>query len=163
VPRRLLARCQSDSVREFRASAQQRYNDGLSAVVADRRLAAIYLWGYSAEMTLKAGLLHLDRLERNHANHMGGASSTGHRSRSRVGHSLAGWGCGTQCPGLGGTSHRRARDDGRYGLHSRVRIGSATERATARATLERNAPVSQEHRLPLRSNTSSPSYGMVPD
>jgi hypothetical protein len=59
VPRRLLARCQPDSIREFRASAHQRYNDGLSAAAANRRLAAIYLWGYSAEMLLKAAYFTL--------------------------------------------------------------------------------------------------------
>jgi hypothetical protein len=54
MPRRLLARCQPDSVREFRASARQRYDDGLTAVAGGRGLAAIYLWGYCAEMLLKA-------------------------------------------------------------------------------------------------------------
>ncbi len=54
MPRRLLARCQPDSIREFRTSALQRYNDGLVAAGGGRGLAAIYLWGYAAEMTLKA-------------------------------------------------------------------------------------------------------------
>lgn len=54
MPRRLLARCQPDSISEFRAAARQRYDDGLAASVAGRRLAAIYLWGYSAEMVVKA-------------------------------------------------------------------------------------------------------------
>ncbi len=55
MPRRLLTRCQPDSIREFRASARQRYDDGLTAAAGGRGLAAIYLWGYSAEMLLKAG------------------------------------------------------------------------------------------------------------
>src|SRR5262249_7489337 len=54
MPRRLLTRCQPDSIREFRASARQRYDDGLAAAAGGRGLAAIYLWGYSAEMLLKA-------------------------------------------------------------------------------------------------------------
>lgn len=54
MPRRLLRRCQPDSIREFRASARQRYDDGLTAAAGGRGLAAIYLWGYSAEMLLKA-------------------------------------------------------------------------------------------------------------
>lgn len=54
MPKRLLARCQPDSIREFRLSASQRYIDGLTAAAGGRSLAAIYLWGYSAEMLLKA-------------------------------------------------------------------------------------------------------------
>jgi hypothetical protein len=54
MPRRLLTRCQPDSIREFRASARQRYDDGLTAAAAGRGLAAIYLWGYCSEMLLKA-------------------------------------------------------------------------------------------------------------
>jgi len=59
MPRRLLARCRPDSILEFRAAAVQRYEDGLAAAAADRRLAAIYLWGYSAEMALKAAYFTL--------------------------------------------------------------------------------------------------------
>jgi hypothetical protein len=59
MPRRLLDRCQPDSIVEFLASARQRYNDGLTASAGGRRLAAIYLWGYSAEMTLKAAYFTL--------------------------------------------------------------------------------------------------------
>jgi hypothetical protein len=54
MPRRLLTRCLPDSVREFRASARLRYDDGLTAAAGGRGLAAVYLWGYSAEMLLKA-------------------------------------------------------------------------------------------------------------
>ncbi|HZY85151.1 MAG TPA: hypothetical protein VFE78_09995 [Gemmataceae bacterium] len=54
MPRRLLERCQLDSVGEFRAAALQRYQDGLSLAAAGRRTGAIYLWGYTAEMVLKA-------------------------------------------------------------------------------------------------------------
>ena len=62
MPRRLLTRCQPDSIREFRASARQRYDDGLTAAAGGRGLAAIYLWGYSAEMLLKAAYFSLLRV-----------------------------------------------------------------------------------------------------
>jgi hypothetical protein len=59
MPRRLIDRCQPDSIREFRASALQRYNDGLALAGTGNRTAAIYLWGYVAEMTLKAAYFSL--------------------------------------------------------------------------------------------------------
>jgi hypothetical protein len=59
MPRRLIDRCQPDSIREFRASARQRYNDGLALAVAGNRTAAIYLWGYASEMILKAAYFSL--------------------------------------------------------------------------------------------------------
>src|SRR3954471_35739 len=59
MPKRLLTRCRPDSVREFRVSARHRYNDGLTAAAGGRGLAAIYLWGYCAEMTLKAAYFSL--------------------------------------------------------------------------------------------------------
>jgi hypothetical protein len=59
MPRRLVDRCQPDSIREFRASARQRYHDGLALAGAGNRTAAIYLWGYAAEMTLKAAYFSL--------------------------------------------------------------------------------------------------------
>jgi hypothetical protein len=54
MPRSLLNRCLPDSIREFRTAARQRFLDGVSAAASGRRTAAIYLWGYTAEMTLKA-------------------------------------------------------------------------------------------------------------
>ena len=54
MPRPLPARWQPESVREFRAAARQRFADGLALAAAGRRAGAIYLWGYAAEMTLKA-------------------------------------------------------------------------------------------------------------
>jgi hypothetical protein len=65
MPRRLLDRCLPDSIREFRASARQRHYDALSMAASDRRLAAIYLWGYSAEMILKAAYFTLIGLGEN--------------------------------------------------------------------------------------------------
>jgi hypothetical protein len=59
MPRRLLDRCQPDCIREFRAAATQRFDDGLSIIGGGRRLGAIYLWGYCAEMTLKAAYFTL--------------------------------------------------------------------------------------------------------
>ena len=59
MPRQLLARCQPDSIREFLDSAKERYHDGLVAAGQGRSLAAIYLWGYSAEMNLKAAYFRL--------------------------------------------------------------------------------------------------------
>lgn len=54
MPRRLLDRCRPDSIRELRAAARQRFDDALALSVAGRRTGAIYLWGYTAEMILKA-------------------------------------------------------------------------------------------------------------
>jgi hypothetical protein len=54
MPTYLLDRCQPDCIREFRAAALERFEDGLSSEDAGRRTAAIYLWGYAAEMTIKA-------------------------------------------------------------------------------------------------------------
>ena len=45
---------------EFRESARQRFDDGLAAAANERRTAAIYLWGYAAEMTLKAAYFAAD-------------------------------------------------------------------------------------------------------
>lgn len=54
MPKRLLDRCLPDSIREFRVASRRRYDDALALATLKRRTAAIYLWGYAAEMTLKA-------------------------------------------------------------------------------------------------------------
>jgi hypothetical protein len=59
MPKRLLDRCRPDSIFEFRLAAQQRFQDGLALAPVGRRTAAIYLWGYAAEMTLKAAYFDL--------------------------------------------------------------------------------------------------------
>lgn len=59
MPRRLLDRCRPDSIREFRAAARQRFDDGISLAGAGQRTGAIYLWGYTSEMTLKAAYFAL--------------------------------------------------------------------------------------------------------
>jgi hypothetical protein len=59
MPRRLPARWQPESIREFRASARQRFDEGMALAAAGYRTGAIYLWGYAAEMTLKAAYFSL--------------------------------------------------------------------------------------------------------
>lgn len=63
VPKRLLARWQPECIREFRAAARQRFDDGLDLAARNRRTGAIYLWGYSAEMALKAAYFSLTLAE----------------------------------------------------------------------------------------------------
>jgi hypothetical protein len=59
VPRRFQDRWRPDCIRQFWAAALERYNDGLACAGAGRRAGAIYLWGYSAEMILKAAYFTL--------------------------------------------------------------------------------------------------------
>jgi hypothetical protein len=59
MPKRLPARWQPESIREFRASARQRFDEGLALAGAGYRTGAIYLWGYTAEMILKAAYFTL--------------------------------------------------------------------------------------------------------
>ncbi len=59
MPRRLLQRCQPDSIREFRAAALRRFDDGLILAAKGNGTGAIYLWGYCAEMVLKAAYFSL--------------------------------------------------------------------------------------------------------
>ncbi|MCA9227767.1 MAG: hypothetical protein KDA47_19235 [Planctomycetales bacterium] len=59
MPKSLLDRNQPDSIREFREAAKQRAADAHALHQANRRTAAIYFWGYAAEMTLKAGYFAL--------------------------------------------------------------------------------------------------------
>jgi hypothetical protein len=54
MPLSLLDRCRPDSIQEFRAAARHRSSDAQALASNNRRTAAIYLWGYAAEMTLKA-------------------------------------------------------------------------------------------------------------
>lgn len=54
MPVRLPDRCGPDTVLGFRTAAEQRYTDGVQLAGADRRTAAVYLWGYAVEMMLKA-------------------------------------------------------------------------------------------------------------
>ena len=60
MPQRLLDRCSlDDSIREYRAAARQRFDDALAMALQWRRTGAIYLWGYTAEMILKAAYFSL--------------------------------------------------------------------------------------------------------
>ncbi len=59
MPRRLIERCREDSIREFRLAARRRYDEALVLGAAGQRTGAIYLWGYTAEMILKAGYFSL--------------------------------------------------------------------------------------------------------
>jgi hypothetical protein len=54
MPKRLVERLRSDSIHEFRCAAKERIADGDALAAVGRGLAAIYLWGYAAEMALKA-------------------------------------------------------------------------------------------------------------
>src|SRR5580700_8242529 len=62
MPRRLLDRCNPDSIREYRAAARKRFDDAFALAGRGRRTGAIYLWGYSAEMVLKAAYFSLNGL-----------------------------------------------------------------------------------------------------
>jgi hypothetical protein len=59
MPRRLIERCREDSIREFRLAARQRFDDALALAAAGQRTGAIYLWGYTTEMLLKAAYFSL--------------------------------------------------------------------------------------------------------
>ena len=54
MPKYLLQRCRPDSIREFRAAARVRFDDGLALAGQGRRTGAIDHWGYTAEMIVKA-------------------------------------------------------------------------------------------------------------
>ena len=54
MPRRSPDRWRLECIQEFRAAAKERFDDALSLAAAGRRTGAIYLWGYSAEMLIKA-------------------------------------------------------------------------------------------------------------
>ncbi len=59
MPKHLIDRLRPDSILEFRAAARERYQDGLAARDSGRRTAAVYLFGYTAEMVLKAAYFRL--------------------------------------------------------------------------------------------------------
>jgi len=54
MPRRLLDRLHVESIRNFEHAAVERVADAAALRNTDRRLAALYLSGYAAEMILKA-------------------------------------------------------------------------------------------------------------
>ena len=54
MPVRLPERCGPDCIAGFRAAAVQRHLDACRLADNERRTGAVYLWGYSIEMLLKA-------------------------------------------------------------------------------------------------------------
>ena len=66
MPRRLLERTHPDSIREFQAAARERYNDALAMAGCGRRTGAMYLWGYTAEMVIKAAYFSLIGIAETH-------------------------------------------------------------------------------------------------
>ncbi len=56
MPKSLPQRLAADTCGEFLAAAECRYEEGLTLYDAGWRAGAIYLWGYSAEMLLKAAV-----------------------------------------------------------------------------------------------------------
>lgn len=67
MPKQLLERCNPDSIREFRAAAQVRFNDALAMAEKGRTTGAIYLWGYTVEMVLKAAYFACLAIQENQA------------------------------------------------------------------------------------------------
>ena len=63
MPKRLKERWRPECIREFRAAARLRYDDGLSLAAQGRRTGAVYMWGYSAETALKAAYFSLTLTE----------------------------------------------------------------------------------------------------
>lgn len=59
MPRRLLDRCNLDCISEFREAARERFDDALAVAGDGRRTGAVYLWGYTVEMLLKAAYFAL--------------------------------------------------------------------------------------------------------
>lgn len=59
MPKLLVDRFTDDTIRQFRAAARIRNEDAWRLSAAGRGAAAIYLWGYVAEMTLKAAWFEL--------------------------------------------------------------------------------------------------------
>jgi len=49
----------AESISGFRLAARDRFEDAIELASADHRTGAIYLWGYAAEMTLKAAYFSL--------------------------------------------------------------------------------------------------------
>jgi hypothetical protein len=48
-----------DSIQEYRRAASERFRDAVALALRGRRTGAVYLWGYVAEMTLKAAFFEV--------------------------------------------------------------------------------------------------------
>jgi hypothetical protein len=70
VPKLLLDRCGPDCVLEFRRSAILRFREGSILAGQGHGTSAIYLWGYAAEMTLKAAYFRLSGFTPTQAIHL---------------------------------------------------------------------------------------------
>jgi hypothetical protein len=100
VPKRLPDRWSPECIAEFRAAAWQRYLDALRLAEAERKTGAIYLWGYSAEMLLKAAyfsVLGFARTATIDFTHLNSAISRGRMvfaipwPRPGAGHNIRAW------------------------------------------------------------------------
>lgn len=60
MPKLLVERLTDDTIRQFRAAARIRNEDAWQLAREGRRAAAVYLWGYVAEMTVKAAWFALN-------------------------------------------------------------------------------------------------------
>ena len=67
MPKLLVDRFTADSVGQFRAAAHIRNEDAWRLATSGRGSAAIYLWGYAAEMLVKAAYFHLIGFAENRA------------------------------------------------------------------------------------------------
>ena len=67
MPKLLVERFTDDSVAQFRAAAHIRNEDAWHLARSGRGAAAIYLWGYAAEMTVKAAWFELLRFPEHRA------------------------------------------------------------------------------------------------
>jgi hypothetical protein len=59
LPRLLVNRLKRDSISQFRSAAHLRNREASHLADSGHGAAAIYLWGYAAEMVLKAGWFQL--------------------------------------------------------------------------------------------------------
>lgn len=59
MPKPILGRLTAQCIEEFRAAALMRYAEGERLAIAGYGTGAIYVWGYSAEMTIKAAYFSL--------------------------------------------------------------------------------------------------------
>lgn len=62
MPKRLPDRFRPDSIAEFTAASRRRSTEAIALEAAGCKTGAIYLWGYVAEMTLKAAFFRASGL-----------------------------------------------------------------------------------------------------
>jgi hypothetical protein len=59
LPKLFVERFTEDTIEQFRVAAKMRYDEGWKLALSGHRTAAIYLWGYAAEVTLKTAWFSL--------------------------------------------------------------------------------------------------------